>query len=130
MRRKVMSHAQLERALPAAASGSVRFIVVEAIPTGDRTQIDVGSDVTAMVADGTMPEGSLRSHVKRSVILPVQTGKIAALAKLDVGKATRDDYRRAFEACGIPVAAGNTSEWFVMARAVVLSFAKAQKRAA
>lgn len=130
MRRRVMSYAQVEKAMPAGESRSVRFVVVEAIPTGDREQLAVGLDVTPMVASGEMPEGALRTHIKRAAIVPVDTGNLAALKKLDVDSATRDQYRRAFELCRIPMAAGNTSDHLRRVRDVVLAFAKQKPRAA
>lgn len=124
MRRRVMSYAQLERALPAGQGKPVRFVVVEAIPGDDGAGLSPGDDVTDLVRSGAMPEDVLRSHVKRSVIVPVQTGRVAGLARQDTSKMTRDDLRGALEAAGIVVAAGNTSDHMRAIRDVVVEFAR------
>lgn len=108
--RTVLSFRQLAQALEPGIE-KLTFIVARSIPNGVEGQLEPGQDVTQMVRSGKMPDDSMRSHVKRGLIIAVPPGARKPLRK--VRGESRDVLRSALRENGIEVANSATHDQLI-----------------
>lgn len=125
--RTVLTFRQLNRALEPGLS-KLRFVVAKRLPVDGDIALEEGQDVTELVRTGVIPEGALRSHVKRGFLVAVpeiETKALSALRRLVPGSTTKSAIRSALGAAGIAVPPAATISTLTKVREAATSVMRA-----